>query len=87
MPRHIAWVTIAAVLLGLGIGDSAAHIPWIKELRGCDTNYASCVPKQERVNCIVVGDEVVVLGKDVYGIDPNGDGIACQWQEFLDGSN
>ena len=87
LPRHIAWVTIAAILLGLGIGDSAAHISFIKAARGCDINYASCVPRQPEVDCIVVGDEVAVLGKDVYALDPDNDGIACEWHEFFDASN
>lgn len=87
VPRHIAWVTIAAVLLGLGLGDSLAHVPTIKSLRGCDTNYASCVPVQPSVDCVLVGDEVAVLGKDVHGIDPDRDGVACEWHEFLGASN
>ena len=84
VPRHIVWVNIAAVLLSLGLGDGLAHIPFFKEVRGCDINYAGCVPKQPNVDCAVVRDEVEVLGEDVYGIDPDGDNVACEWHEYLD---
>ncbi len=84
VPRHIVWVNIAAVLLSLGLGDGLAHLAYFKELRGCNINYAGCVPDQPVVDCAVVRDEVEVLIKDVYGIDPDGDHVACEWHEFLD---
>lgn len=83
VPRHIVWVNIAAVLLGLALGDELAHVAAIKELRGCNSNYASCVPQDPAVTCAEIGDEVQVLGKDEYSLDPNANGLACEWEEFI----
>lgn len=83
VPRHIVWVNIAAVLLGLALGDELAHVAFIKEMRGCNSNYASCVPQDPQVTCAEIGDEVEVLGRDEYSLDPNANGIACEWKEFI----
>ena len=85
VPRHIVWVNIAAVLLGLALGDELAHVAYIKELRGCNSNYASCVPQDPATTCADLKDEVEVLGKDEYQLDPNGNGAGCEWKEFIQG--
>lgn len=53
---------------------------------GCDLNYSGCVPIAVDVDCadgggdgpaFVVGP-VVVVGRDVYGLDWDLDGVACE---------
>jgi hypothetical protein len=46
---------------------------------GCDPNYTGCVPiSAYDVNCDEVGEEVEVIGEDVYGLDLEEDGYACE---------
>lgn len=45
----------------------------------CDPNYTGCVPVSTGdVDCYEVGEEVEVVGEDVYGLDFGGDGRACE---------
>jgi hypothetical protein len=52
---------------------------------GCDPNYDPCVPIASDVDCAggsgndpeYVDGPVRVTGRDVYGLDRDGDGIAC----------
>lgn len=45
----------------------------------CDPNYTGCVPVSSGdVDCYEVGEEVEVVGEDVYGLDLEGDGNACE---------
>jgi len=51
----------------------------------CDPNYEPCVPPAEDVDCAggdgdgpaYVEGPVSVVGDDVYGLDPDGDGVGC----------
>lgn len=46
---------------------------------GCDLNYTGCVPiSAYDVDCDEVGEEVEVIGEDVYGLDLEEDGYACE---------
>ena len=55
--------------------------------QGCDPNYdGACVPIASDVDCAggsgngpeyVVGP-VYVIGTDIYGLDRDGDGVACE---------
>jgi hypothetical protein len=46
---------------------------------GCDPNYTGCVPVSAYdVDCDEVGEEVEVIGEDVYGLDLEEDGYACE---------
>lgn len=53
---------------------------------GCDPNYDPCVPVERDVDCAGGGGNgpsyvrgpVRVIGRDVYGLDRNDDGIACE---------
>ena len=46
---------------------------------GCDPNYTGCVPVSAYdVDCDEVGEEVEVVGEDVYGLDLEEDGYACE---------
>lgn len=56
-----------------------------KPKRQCDPNYSGCVPIAEDVDCAggsgngpaYVEGPVEVIGRDVYGLDDDGDGIGC----------
>ena len=52
----------------------------------CDPNYSGCVPIASDVDCADGGGNgpayvkgpIRVLGKDIYGLDRDGDGVACE---------
>jgi len=56
------------------------------ERGGCDPNYSGCVPIASDVDCRggrgngpeFVDGPVRVIGRDVYGLDRNGNGIGCE---------
>ena len=51
----------------------------------CDPNYSGCVPIAPDVDCLGGGGNghayvkgpVRVIGRDVYGLDRDGDGVGC----------
>ncbi|WP_218129765.1 hypothetical protein [Pseudonocardia oroxyli] len=53
---------------------------------GCDPNYSGCVPIDSDVDCeggkgngpSYVRGPVRVIGKDIYGLDADKDGIGCE---------
>lgn len=53
---------------------------------GCDPNYTGCVPIASDVDCAggsgngpaYVKGPIMVIGKDIYGLDADHDGIACE---------
>jgi hypothetical protein len=57
-----------------------------KETRQCDPNYSGCVPIASDVDCAggkgdgpaYVQGPVRVIGEDVYRLDNDHDGIACE---------
>lgn len=52
----------------------------------CDPNYGGCVPQASDVDCAggsgdgpeYVSGPIPVTGTDVYGLDSDGDGVACE---------
>ena len=52
----------------------------------CDPNYSGCVPIASDVDCTggsgngpaYVRGPVKVIGKDIYGLDKDGNGIGCE---------
>jgi resuscitation-promoting factor RpfB len=52
----------------------------------CDSNYSGCVPIASDVDCAggsgngpaYVAGPVRVIGSDIYGLDRDGDGVACE---------
>ncbi|WP_331000309.1 excalibur calcium-binding domain-containing protein [Pseudosulfitobacter pseudonitzschiae] len=54
--------------------------------QGCDPNYSPCVPIASDVDCAggsgngpaYVEGPVTVNGSDIYGLDRDGDGVACE---------
>lgn len=53
---------------------------------GCNSNYSGCVPNASDVDCAGGGGNgpeyvrgpIRVIGTDIYGLDRDGDGIACE---------
>jgi hypothetical protein len=53
---------------------------------GCDPNYTPCVPIASDVDCAggsgngpaYVRGPVQVIGRDIYGLDRDGDGVGCE---------
>ena len=53
---------------------------------GCNSHYSGCVPNASDVDCLGGGGNgpayvkgpIRVLGTDIYGLDRDGDGIACE---------
>lgn len=52
----------------------------------CDPNYSGCVPIASDVDCAGRGGNgpayvkgpIQVIGRDIYGLDRDGDGVACE---------
>ncbi|HVK23077.1 MAG TPA: hypothetical protein VM677_17090, partial [Actinokineospora sp.] len=52
----------------------------------CDPNYTGCVPISSDVDCMggsgngpaYVRGPVTVIGRDIYGLDADHDGIGCE---------
>jgi hypothetical protein len=44
---------------------------------GCSPNYSGCLPITDDLNCADITGTVQVLGRDVYRLDGDGDGYAC----------
>ncbi|HWM57536.1 MAG TPA: hypothetical protein VNO83_06865 [Pseudonocardia sp.] len=49
-----------------------------KSAGGCDPNYSGCVPIASDVNCPEVDGPVRVVGSDIYRLDRDKDGVACE---------
>lgn len=60
--------------------------PTKRDASGCDPNYSGCVPIALDVDCVggrgngpaYVEGPVQVVGNDIYDLDRDGDGIACE---------
>jgi len=74
-----ATLFVAAVLVALVSAPTAAA-------QDCDPNYSGCVPKASDVDCAggsgngpaYVSGPVRVIVSDIYGLDRDGDGVACE---------
>ena len=75
---------IALPLAGIGLVLSSASPA---EAQSCDPNYSgACVPIASDVDCAggsgngpaYVRGPVRVIGRDIYGLDRDGDGIGCE---------
>ncbi|CDO06895.1 hypothetical protein C1S82_26840 [Mycolicibacterium cosmeticum] len=57
----------------------------VKQSSNCDPNYSGCVPIASDVDCAggsgngpeYVQGPIQVTGRDIYDLDRDGDGIAC----------
>lgn len=70
---------------GLGLIYSFAASPAMAQ--GCDPNYdGACVPVSSDVDCAggsgngpdYVSGPVYIIGADIYELDRDGDGVACE---------
>lgn len=60
-------------------GDAArGTVPGTGE---CDPNYEPCLPVTDDLDCSDIRLPVTVSGRDVYGLDRDGDGQACEVYE------
>lgn len=87
--RFLSWATAAVILAGLvwSLGGASPA-----EAQSCDGNYADgCVPIDTDVDCAGgTGDGpsyfsgvARVVGSDVYGLDRDSDGYACEPAGFV----
>lgn len=79
--RHpIVAAASAALLLGGGAFIWTGTHP-ASGTTNCDSNYSGCVPVSADVDCSDLQVQVTVLGEDVYGLDRDKDGKACEWNQ------
>jgi len=66
--------------------ERSASVPRPATASECDPNYSGCVPIASDVDCAggrgngpaYVKGPVRVIGKDIYGLDKDHDGIGCE---------
>ena len=61
---------------GVGIWRAGAGEPPVPN---CSSNYSGCVPIGKDVDCSDLSTSVTVTGVDIYKLDQDGDGKACEW--------
>ena len=79
-------ITTAPVTEVTARGTKVAPAPAPKPSASCNTNYSGCVPIASDVDCAggsgngpaYVSGPLQVLGSDVYDLDRDGDGLACE---------
>ena len=67
---------LAGILVGVLLGTMA--INGTSKLTSCNENYEPCIPTSADLNCSDLSFQVVVTGQDVYQLDRDGDGLACE---------
>lgn len=75
--KFYASIGVIASVIGFGLGY-VAHDKTHHQV-ACNTNYSGCVPQQSDVDCADLNEPVNVVGVDVYALDRDGDGRACEW--------
>lgn len=75
--RFYSTIGVLAYVVGFALGYYAHDRSHHQVV--CDTNYSGCVPTNTDVDCIDLAEPVRVLGVDVYSLDRDGDGKACEW--------
>ena len=74
--RIAAFLAIVALFV---VGVTTTRIPQPATAAPCDPNYTGCVPiSSGDVNCDQVKEQVEVIGKDIYRLDADKDGFACE---------
>jgi hypothetical protein len=77
--RRMLGIGAAAAGLALGaitINNTEPVAP--TSVGDCNPNYSGCVPNQYDVDCGELQSPVRVIGTDVYRLDGDKDGIACE---------
>lgn len=86
MPPRLSQLLALSTLLIVAGGLTALPARQVHAEDGCDPNYADvCVPIASDVDCAggsgngpeYVQGPLRVVGTDIYGLDRDGDGIAC----------
>ncbi|MEP9387723.1 excalibur calcium-binding domain-containing protein [Mesorhizobium sp. KR9-304] len=81
------WLHGAAMRTGAGLVVLAVMLVNRPALsQDCDPNYDPCVPIASDVDCAggkgngpeYVSGPITVIGTDIYDLDRDGDGIACE---------
>lgn len=70
-----------AMFLGIAVGLSAmltSYVVTLMQAPACNANYSKCVPIRAQVSCDDVLTAVRVTGTDVYNLDRDNDGRACE---------
>lgn len=82
------WVTTKpaiAAAVGILVTAWAGYGVWraiaVEPAQTCSAHYSVCVPEKKDVDCSDLTYSVTVVDKDVYGLDRDGDGKACEWNE------
>jgi hypothetical protein len=83
----VGWIVTGAICAAIAYGNLSADQSPTASPGGCDPNYEPCVPEAYDVDCAggtgdgpkYVSGPVAVTGYDVYGLDRDGDGTACDW--------
>lgn len=79
--RDLAVAGTIAFLIGWILGAPIANAAPIKTLRGCQASYSGCLPIVDDLDCAEIVGMVEVTGEDVYRLDRDKDGLACEWNE------
>ncbi|MEN9710493.1 MAG: hypothetical protein RL441_485 [Actinomycetota bacterium] len=79
--RDVIAAGVIAFLIGWIAGAPLANAAPIKTMRGCEANYGGCLPIVDDLDCADIEAMVEVTGEDVYRLDRDNDGKACEWNE------
>lgn len=80
---------IIAILALFAVGVTTTHVSVPVTAAECDPNYTgACVPVNAGdVNCDQIKAQVKVVGKDIYNLDGDGNGLGCESYAKSSGSN
>jgi len=75
-------IAFAAMMVAAPLANA---VPFSPLTQSCDSNYSGCVPEDSDVDCAggsgngpsYAQGPVQVLGDDIYDLDRDGDGVAC----------
>jgi hypothetical protein len=82
LSAFIVMTVVSPVAAANGLIDGAP----VKQGSDCDQNYSGCVPIASDVDCAggsgngpeYVQGPIDVIGRDIYKLDNDGDGTACE---------
>lgn len=74
----LAAIVVTASYLDIAYGDGSNNSA-SSEISNCSPDYNPCVTNESYdLSCDDVGQEVEVIGTDVYGLDGDSDGWGCE---------
>ncbi|ODQ91297.1 excalibur domain-containing protein [Mycolicibacterium flavescens] len=85
MSGSVVAVALGAVATGLASAHPMSLDAPLRQSSDCDSNYSGCVPVASDVDCAggsgngpeYVAGPITVIGDDIYELDRDGDGTAC----------